>query len=321
MPKRKSLTPVYETDFGKAFEGKAEDVLRSPALAKYKGEVQLIFTSPPFALTRPKKYGNESPQNYVKWLASYGPLFRDYLTRDGSIVIELGNAWVQGKPTMSTLPIKALLAFQERAKLHLCQEFICYNPARLPTPVEWVARRRIRVKDAFTRLWWMSPTPNPKADNTRVLTKYSASMEKLLKKGTYNPGLRPSEHLIGPTSFLANHGGAIPPNVLIPTPEPSQRELFEVLSIANTGATDPYQRFTRNNRLERHPATMPSKLVEFFLEFLTSPGDLVLDPFAGSNTTGAVAEAFKRNWIAIEPNRSYIDGSRARFHSRHGSVN
>jgi site-specific DNA-methyltransferase (cytosine-N4-specific) len=60
---------------------------------------------------------------------------------------------------------------------------------------------------------------------------------------------------------------------------------------------------------------MPERLVEFFMEFLTEPGDLVLDPFAGSNTTGAVAEVMKRRWIAIEANPVYVAGSRSRFPS------
>ena len=94
---------------------------------------------------------------------------------------------------MSTSGIKALLAFQEAAGLHLCQEFICHNPARLPSPAQWVTVNRIRVKDSFTGLWWLSPTPYPKADNRRVLTDYSPSMLKLLRRGTFNPGKRPSQ--------------------------------------------------------------------------------------------------------------------------------
>src|SRR5256885_14020805 len=97
-----------------------------------------------------------------------------------------------GPRMMSPASLKALLAFQEAANLHLCQEFICFNPARLPTPAEWVTVRRVRVKDAFTRVWWMSPTANPKADNRQVLTEYSDSMLKLLRRGTYNGGSRPS---------------------------------------------------------------------------------------------------------------------------------
>jgi len=54
-------------------------------------------------------------------------------------------------------------------------------------------------------------------------------------------------------------------------------------------------------------------LPRFFIEFLTEPGDLVLDPFAGSNTTGAVAEELRRKWIAIEKNREYAEDSELRF--------
>lgn len=239
------------------------------------------------------------------------------LTRcDGSIVIELGNAWVRGTPTMSTLPMKALIEFQESADLHLCQEFICFNPAKLPTPAEWVTVRRKRVKDAFTRVWWLSPTPNPIADNRRVLTQYSQAMKKLLERGTYNDGLRPSEHRVGTTSFLSDNGGAIPPNVLIPAIEQMLPELTEVLPIANTRSTDPYQEYCRDHGIQPHPARMSEKLVEFFIRFLTRPGDLVLDPFAGSNTTGAVAQRLKRRWVAIEANAEYVRASRARFPAR-----
>jgi DNA modification methylase len=49
------------------------------------------------------------------------------------------------------------------------------------------------------------------------------------------------------------------------------------------------------------------------VKFLTEPGDLVLDPFGGSNSTGAVAERLKRRWISIEANDEYVKASRARF--------
>jgi DNA modification methylase len=308
-----NLNPAYKTPLGRMFNGMCEEVLCSPSVRRHWGKIQLVFTSPPFALNRKKKYGNIGHDQYVDWLAGFAPLFRELLTPDGSLVVELGNAWVPGEPTMSTLSIKALLAFQERADLHLCQEFICFNPARLPTPAQWVTIERIRVKDAFTRVWWMSPTPRPKADNRRVATRYSRSMEQLLKRGTYNAGRRPSQHMIGAESFLTHNGGAIPPNVLISPRESASFDLFEVLPIANTGAKDPYQAYCREHGLDTHPARMPEKLVEFFVEFLTETGDRVVDPFAGSNTTGAVAERLGRKWLAIEANPDYVRGSRARF--------
>lgn len=278
--------------------GKAEEFLLRHPLNVRKKKVQLIFTSPPFPLNRKKKYGNLQGTEYVEWLAGFAGLFRDLLTKDGSLVVELGNAWEPGKPVMSTLALKALLALQERGEFYLCQEFICYNPARLPSPAQWVNVERIRVKDSFTRLWWMSPSDRPKADNRHVLKEYSDSMKKLLASGKYNPGKRPSEHNIGETSFLTDNGGAIPPNVL---------------EIANTQASDPYQNYCRSMGFTPHPSRMPLDLPRFFIKFLTDEGDLVLDPFAGSNTTGAASELLRRRWISIEAQPDYADSSRGRF--------
>ncbi len=58
---------------------------------------------------------------------------------------------------------------------------------------------------------------------------------------------------------------------------------------------------------------MPQELVEFFVRFLTKPKSLILDPFAGSNTTGFVASKLKRKWISIEKDVNYIEGSKGWF--------
>ncbi|MCC7336738.1 MAG: site-specific DNA-methyltransferase [Pirellulaceae bacterium] len=315
-----SKKPRYQTTHGKLFVADSKELLSSKVMQRYKGKVQLAFTSPPFPLNRKKKYGNLSGQNYIDWLASFAPLLSDLITDDGSIVIELGNGWEPGSPTMSTLPIEALLEFKKKGDLHLCQEFICYNPARLPSPAQWVNVERCRVKDSYTRVWWMAKSTKPKADNRRVLTGYSDSMKKLLERGTYNAGKRPSEHVIGAESFCTDNGGAIPPNVLLSALEEllpdflsSLPSLHGLLSIANTASNDPFLRYCRDNNLALHPAKMPPRLVEFFVRLLTEEGDRVFDPFAGSNTTGFVAESLKRKWLACERNLSYAIASRHRF--------
>ena len=91
--------------------------------------------------------------------------------------------------------------------------------------------------------------------------------------------------------------GAIPPNLLGFTEDPDQFEGdgFEfqfpnLLAIANTGSNDCYQRACLEHKVKAHPARFPVSLPAFFIEFLTEPGDLVCDPFAGSNTTGEAAE-------------------------------
>lgn len=289
---------VYQTKQGKMFCGSSEDILCSSAFKSYHKRVQLIFTSPPFPLNRKKKYGNKQGDEYVKWLAELATVFHEFLKEDGSIVMELGNSWEPSKPVMSTLALKALLAFLEKGKFYLCQQFVVYNPARLPSPAQWVNVERIRVKDSFTHVWWMSPNIRPKANNRNVLNGYSKAMQRLLATRKYNAGLRPSEHNIGTGSFFADNGGAIPSNVL---------------TMANTSSSDPYLNHCRDNGLQPHPARMPAALPEFFINFLTDKNDLVLDPFGGSNTTGAAAERLKRRWLSVELNRDYVTGSLGRF--------
>ena len=271
----------------------ASDIARA-----VRNDVQMVFTSPPFPLNRKKKYGNRTGEEYLEWLGELAAPLGDLLTEDGSLVVELGNAWEPGEPVMSTLALRALLKLLESGNFYLCQQFVVHNPARLPSPAQWVNVDRIRVKDAYTNVWWMSRTPRPKADNRKVLSTYSPAMKKLLQRQSYNSGGRPSQHNIGQTSFLTDHGGAIPPNVL---------------TISNTVSTDEYRRFCLDAGLKPHPARMSPKLVDFFLRFLTDEDDLVLDPFAGSNTTGATAEELGRRWISVEPEADYIAGSIGRF--------
>jgi len=302
---------AYETKNGVMVEGKAEEALGSDLLAKYKRKVDLIFTSPPFPLNRKKKYGNLLGDEYRKWLASFAPVFKQYLKPTGSIVLEVGNSWEPGRPVMSTLALRSLLAFLDEGDFVLCQQFVYYNPARLPSPAQWVNVERIRVKDSYTHLWWMATTDKPTADNREILQPYSEAMEKLLKAKKYNAGKRPSQHNVGQKSFLTDNSGAIPSNVLHAKEDEPVAE--NIITLANTQSTTKYLQHCRTAGLTPHPARMPEGLPEFFIKFLTPRGGLVLDPFAGSNTTGAAAERLGRRWIAIEPNRSYIDGSAGRF--------
>ena len=289
---------AYKTDKGVFYHGSVEEALKSNKFKKYKNRVSLLLTSPPFPLNRKKKYGNLQGTEYTKWLSDLAILFKDYLKKNGSIVIEVGNSWEPGLPVMSTLALKSLLAFLEKGGFYLCQQFIWYNSAKLPTPAQWVNVDRCRVKDSFTHIWWMSKTPKPKANNKRVLKEYSKSMKKLLKNQDYNSGKRPSEHHIGAESFLKRNKGAIPSNVLISS---------------NTSPNSRYQQYCRKKELVPHPARMPIDIPKFFIKFLTNKNDLVWDPFAGSNTTGEAAQSLERKWLATETNIDYIKGSKGRF--------
>jgi site-specific DNA-methyltransferase (cytosine-N4-specific) len=284
------LIPAYTTRLGRAYHGDALDVLRRlPA-----DSVALVMTSPPFALRRQKAYGNVAATEYVEWFWPFAREIYRVLRPDGSFVLDLGGAWNRGSGTRSLYQYQLVLRLCEA--FHLAQEFYWYNPSRLPTPAEWVTIRRTRVKDAVNMLWWLSKTTEPQADNRRVLKPYSRSMKRLLRDG-YDVALRPSQHEIGP-HFRRDNGGAIPPNLL---------------EIPNTRSNDDYLRQCRAAGLPIHPARFPPAVPEFFVRFLTQPGQTILDPFAGSNVTGQVAEALQRRWVAVEINADYVAGSMLRF--------
>ena len=282
----------YRTPFGTAYLGDSLKLL--PAIPD--ASVQAIITSPPFALRRKKRYGNPPESEYVEWFLRFADEFKRVLKDDGSLVIEIGGAWLKGSPTRSIYQFELLVALVRRMGFHLAEEFYWVNTANLPTPAQWVTVERTRVKDDVTPIWWLSKTERPKAENKRILKKYSASMQKLLASGS-NQGRRPSGHVFG-RKFDFNNGGAIPPNMI---------------ETSNTTSNDGYLNYCREHEFEIHPARFPRDVPEFFVRFLTEPGDLVLDPFAGSNMTGAVCEDLGRSWAAIELSPKYLDGSVGRF--------
>ncbi|MCU1460927.1 MAG: modification methylase [Acidimicrobiales bacterium] len=273
------------------------------------GSINLILTSPPFALTFPKEYGNHPEDEYVAWFDPFAAEFKRVLANDGSLVIDLGGAWLPGRPTRSLYQYRLLVHLVDKHELHLAEDFYWFNRAKLPGPQQWVTVDRSRVKDAVNTIWWMSKTPIPKADNRRVLKPYSKDMLRLIKRGTYNDGARPSEHRIG-KKWAKDRGGAIPPNVI----ETSYPEPDNMLDFGNNAANDSYHVFCRSNDLRRHPARFPRQVPEFFVKFLTDVGDTVVDPFGGSNVTGAIAQSLDRRWLSCEIDKDYIVGSLGRFH-------
>jgi hypothetical protein len=292
---------AYRTGLGVAYQSTIEDFLRSSRSSPHTGNIKLVLTSPPFPLLKKKRYGNYQGQEYLEWIADIFSGVANLLAPDGSIVLEIGNAWDPGQPSMSTLPLRALLEVTEKTGLSICQQFVCYNPARLPGPAQWVTVKRYRVKDAYTHVWWLAKDPWLIADNRRVAQPYSDGMKKLLERGHYNSGIRPSEHRINPDTFLRNNGGAIPSNVL---------------TYANTSDSRDYTDWCRTHGIRVHPARMPAGLARFFVDFLTDPGDLVFDPFGGSNVVGAVAEESQRRWLTVERESQYLLGSMGRFERR-----
>ncbi|ACK72671.1 DNA methylase N-4/N-6 domain protein [Gloeothece citriformis PCC 7424] len=330
--------PFYETQWGAAYLGDSLKVLSQIP----DESIDLICTSPPFALVRKKEYGNVDADEYVQWFDSFAQQFYRILKQNGSLVIDIGGSWIKGYPVRSLYHFELVMHLCKPRRegglgFYLAQELYWYNPAKLPTPAEWVTVRRERVKDAVNTIWWLSKDPHPKACNKRVLRPYSKAMENLLKNG-YDAKLRPSGHDIS-TKFQRNRGGAIPPNIIdaqttsvataIGSPVLASFDwlLFNdlaqpvnVISASNTASNDYYQRRCKEEGIKPHPARFPQALPEFIINLCTEPGDLVLDPFCGSNVTGRVAEDLKRYWLAIEIDQGYLKASQYRFETEASSL-
>lgn len=287
--------PFYRTAKGHAHVGNSLELLAELP----DNSIDLVMTSPPFALRRQKTYGNVGETEYVEWIKPFGREVFRVLKESGSFILDLGGAYRSGMPSRSLYNFRVLLAFCDEIGFHLAEDFYWFNPAKLPSPIEWVNKRKIRAKDSVNTVWWFSKTEFPKADVRKVLAPYSDRMKKLIEdpENFYTPKKRPSGHDIS-SGFGKDNGGAIPSNLL---------------SIPNTDSNSSYLRLCKEFGLERHPARFPSELPAFFIKFLTDEGDIVLDIFGGSNTTGFAAEALKRNWLTFEMNREYLAASIFRF--------
>lgn len=288
------LRKFHATKHGTIYHG--DSLLLMEKLAPKS--VDLIVTSPPFGLVRKKKYGNVDASEYLAWFKPFGDAFRRILKPTGSLVIDIGGAWISGQPTRSLYHYELLIMLCRECGFHLAQDYFWWNPSKIPSPAEWVTVRRVRVKDAVNCIWWLSPTPWPRASNKRVSVPYSDAMKGLLKNG-YNANVtRPSGHDIS-AKFLKDHGAAIPPNLI---------------AVPNTESNSYYLRYCKENGIVMHPARFPAGIPEYFVRMLTDTGDVVFDPFGGSCVTGEVCERLRREWICCDLVEDYLKGALARFH-------
>ncbi len=287
------VVTVFTTDSGLALFARAEDAV---GLIE-DGSIAALITSPPYPLLREKAYGNVTEKAYVEWFMRIAEHWPRKLTPEGSIVLNLADVWMPGKPQTSLYQERLLLAL-ESAGIHLAQRFSWLNPAKLPAPAEWVTVRRERVKPGLEQIYWLSPNERPYADNRQVLRPYSRAMLDRLDAGGERKASRPSGFEMAENSFSSDNGGAIPSNLIV---------------ASNTESNSSYISACKRAGLPVHPARFPSAIPEFFISLLTRVGDLVYDPFGGSGTVARCAETLGRRWITSESILEYVLGQQLRF--------
>jgi DNA modification methylase len=303
-----SIDPFYTTEYGSAYlHDSLELMKRLPSKS-----ISAVITSPPYALHFKKEYGNVSKDEYTTWFLPFAKEIHRLLKDDGSFILNIGGSYNKGSPTRSLYHFKLLISLVEEVGFHLAQECFWFNPAKMPVPAEWVTVRRIRIRDSVEYVWWLSKTEWPKANNRKVLRPYGEDMKRLNKKGLKNQK-RPGGYEIRPSFSEVSAGGSIPVNVVEESASITDDIANDLLKFGNNAANDLYSKRCKETNIKPHPARFPAALPEFFIKFLTEPNDIVLDPFAGSNTTGAVAERLQRFWLASENVEDYLKASKFRF--------
>lgn len=292
--RRGVIITVFENDLGIAVAANIEDAagLITPE------SVDLLFTSPPFPLLEDSKgYGTMSSAAWLEWMTGLVADWKGWLAPTGSMVFHLGECGQKGLPVQSLYIERFVIKLVDELGMHLAARHYFENPARLPG-LQWAGIRRMRVRTTVEPMLWFSKTPWPKANNRNVLEPYAERTLQRYIGQSFKPVVRPSGERLGETSFSRDNGGRIPGNIIRKVNQPG---------------TDPYHKACKAVGLIRHPAMMPRGVADFFIKLTTDPGDLVVEPFFGSGTTAAAAQALGRRWIGFERSLEYLEGSTVRF--------
>ena len=236
--------PYYSTPLGDAY------LVDSLALmnALPGDSIDVVLTSPPYALHFKKEYGNAEKASYVEWFL---PLRARDLPRAQArrqLHPEHWRQLQQGGTDPLALPLQApCRASSSRSASTWRRSASGTTRPRCRCRLSGSPFGDIRLRDSVEYVWWLSKTPWPKANNRKVLKPYSKDMERLNQRGI-RATVRPSGHNIKSSFSGVDAGGSIPPNI-------HEDEDFpvEMLRVGNNAANDTYTKKCKEFDLKIHP--------------------------------------------------------------------
>lgn len=296
----------FSTELGIAILGSCDSVF-----SRMDVPISLVITSPPYPLTSARAYGNPPEHMYVDWICkTLEPVVKN-LVRGGSICLNISNdIFLKHSPARSMYCERLLLALHDRLGLHLMDRLIWENKSKPPGPYQYASKARTQLNVVYEPIYWLTNAPHSvKSDNRRVLQAHTEKHLALIarggeqRSGSFSDGAYTMRH----GAYASPTEGKIPRNIL----SFGHRCAHQIA----------YKQAAKAMGLPVHGAPMPMALASFLIKFLSEPGDLVADPFAGSFTTADAAERLGRRWLATERVAQYVLGGASRFTEAPGYVN
>ncbi len=293
---------AFSSDLGVIICSKSEAVFDKGIINE---DIDLVLTSPPYILDQTRLYGGVPAKEWVDFIMSIIGRIIPRLADGASIALNIGqDSFHKGSPARHT-HIERLTIALEDAGLYLIDRLI-WSSNKAPAPYAWASRTRYQLNVGYEFVLWFSNNPlKLRSSNQRVLMPHSEKHKRFVQRGgiqtaaiTSDGAYRKSVGDYSKTDLV--NGGKIPTNVLYfankcRSNERVNRYAKEVLGCVT------------------HGAKFPLSLANFLVSFLSRPGDLVLDPFAGTSTVGESCQALNRRFIMIEPILEYVKQSFIRF--------
>lgn len=286
------------TDLGVAIWGSCLDVFGG-----LEESIAVCITSPPYPLAKARAYGNVTAKEWVDWICRHLEPIIKRLLPGGSIAVNISNdVFEPGLPSRSTYRERFVIAMEDRFGMHKMDEIVWQNLSKAPGPYQWASRKRMQLNTGYEPVYVFCNDPLKSfADNQRVLQPHSPEHLRLIRSGGEKRSRinSDSSYRIREGAFSRETAGRIPKNVMS-------------FGHANKEARR-LQALAKSQGLPVHGASMPLALAIFLVQYLSRPGDLVVDPFGGTLTTARACEMLGRLWLASEIMAEYVHVGGYRF--------
>jgi len=250
-----------------------------------ENSVNLVITSPPYAdvLYYGESVKTFTSDKYIPWITEVAKEVQRILTSDGSFIFNIGNKTDNG--CRSLYVMDTILAFVRDAGLFLHDEYFWFKNA-MPNGSEK------RLHNEVEYIYHFVKTPNNfKCNMDNVREQYSKSHTRMIN----------SQKRLNSNKVVSADGTSIQPPKRVRNPLNPLGKIPNNIFNFPTAASDRHK-----GKTVKHPAPFHRELPEWYIKWLTDPGDVVLDPFMGSGTTAEAAIILDRKYLGFEINKTYL---------------